>query len=133
MLFIPIHQQTDLHYTPEPHAVIKVQEVVESDQEFEALTAEEELNAYKQVCLANLSALVCRRGGGFHLLALLAYGGYVRSTSSSQSRAVPLKRLNKSLFSQLTKVKTMLKLFWPLLRHSTTVDKLCWKMAKNKT
>ena len=46
----------------------------------------------------------------------LAYGGWVRSTCDSQKLGVLPKRHENSLFpSPLPKIKTMEKLFWPLL------------------
>ena len=57
-----------------------------------------------------------------HTVATYAVRAAVKAELSQQSVSLSL---------QLTRVKTMLKLFWPLLRHSTTVDKLCWNMAKN--
>ena len=45
----------------------------------------------------------------------LAYGGWARSTRGSQKLGVLPKRHESSLFFALAKIKTMVKLLWPLL------------------
>ena len=88
--------------TPAPPDDAPILEVDEEDEENEAATAE--LGAYQQVCeksSAPLSAYAVRAA--------------VKTELSHQSGSISL------FFSHLTKVKTMLKLFWPLLTLNSRI------------